>query len=182
MQRRVMIRSLGIIGGHVLFPSVLSSFVSGCRGRDMSGYTPVFFTEKEFAAIKELIDIIIPATTTASASVVNTHIFLDQVFKQCLDDKMQAKIHVGINEFMPLLASAADKHAFVSETDKQSFEKDNKSLSWYRAVKKYTLIGYFTSAEGSTKASSYVKIPDEYKADIRADEHTLNYANTSLHF
>jgi hypothetical protein len=44
------------------------------------------------------------------------------------------------------------------------------------------MIGFFTSQEGETKASNYVKIPDRYKGEIKPDANTLNYGTTFLHY
>ena len=44
------------------------------------------------------------------------------------------------------------------------------------------MIGFFTSQEGETKASNYVKVPEEYKGEIKMDANTLNYGKTSLHY
>ena len=44
------------------------------------------------------------------------------------------------------------------------------------------MIGFFTSDEGETKASNYVKIPGDYKGEIPLDDHTLNFGKTFLHY
>ncbi|MBL7740638.1 MAG: gluconate 2-dehydrogenase subunit 3 family protein [Chitinophagaceae bacterium] len=181
MERREAVKSLALVSGHVLFPSVLATFVAGCSNRDMSGYRPVFFTDKEYKAITEIIDLIIPATTTASASQVNTQVFLDQLFSQCMTGEQQQLVRDGLSQLLPQLDKAKDKAAFLAETDKKTFAKD-ESLAWFKTIKKFTLVGFFTSREGTTRASHYVKVPDGYKGEIKVDSHTLNYGKTSLHF
>lgn len=181
MERRDVLKSFGLIGGSALFPAVLSEFLSSCANRDMKDYNPVFFTESEYKLVTTLIDIIIPATGTASASQVNTHVFLDQVFSQCLKKDQQEKIHTGLKDISQGFENAADKTAFIKELDERAYQKKTAN-DWFRTLKKYTLIGYFTSQEGTTKASNYVKVPEEYKGDIAADEKTLNYGKTFLHY
>jgi hypothetical protein len=63
----------------------------------MSAYT-VFFSKREYRQVTELalIDILIPATGTKSASQVNVQVFLDQVFQQCLVKEEQQEIHDGL--------------------------------------------------------------------------------------
>ena len=92
MNRRQLIQSLAVVSGHAMFPAVLSSFLTGCANHDMSGYKPVFFIESEYKSIISIIDMIIPATTTRSASQVNTQVFLDQVFDQCMTAEQQSVI------------------------------------------------------------------------------------------
>lgn len=181
MNRRDVIKTLGLISGHALFPSVLTTFLSGCVNKDMKDYKPLFFSEEEYKAITEIIDIIIPVTTTASASKVNTQVFLDQVFSQCMTKEQQQLIRNGLSELNPGYLNAKDKTLFIAETDKKAFNND-ESYAWFKTIKKYTMIGFFTSQEGTTKASNYIKVPDGYKGEISSDNSTLNYGKTSLHF
>jgi len=181
MERRDLLKTIGLIGGSSLFPAVLSNFLSSCSGKDMSAYTPVFFSKKEYKQVIELIDILIPATGTKSASQVNVQVFLDQVFQQCLVKEEQQEIHAGLKSMETEFETAADKNVFVKELDEKAFGK-KEANAWFRSIKKYTLIGFFTSEEGVTKASNYVKVPEAYKGDIPADETTLNYGRTTLHF
>jgi hypothetical protein len=90
---------MALLTGHAMFPSVLSSFLTGCANKDMSGYAPTFFSKEEHKTITEIIDIIIPATATKSASQVNTQIFLDQVFSQCLTREEQTPLKERIEKF-----------------------------------------------------------------------------------
>lgn len=181
MNRRHAIQSIALITGNVMFPSVLSSFLSGCAHRDMSSYEPTFFTKDQFAAITEIIDFIIPATKSKSASQVNTQVFLDQVFTQCLNSEEQAELKSGVETLVKDFGHAKDKRQFLIETDKKTFSNDEDG-AYFKAIKKYTLIGFFTSQEGETKAGNYVKIPEGYKGEIAADAGTLNYGKTWLHY
>lgn len=181
MDRRELIKSLSLISGHVLFPSVLTTFVVGCAHKDMKEYVPVFFNPEEYRSVKEIIDIIIPATVTSSASQVNTHVFLDQVFAQCTTEKQQQVIRQGLTQMLPGWTDAKDKTVFLSEIDRKAYGND-ADQAWFRTLKKFTLIGFFTSQEGTTKASNYVKVPDVYKGEITADGKTLNYGKTNLSY
>lgn len=181
MNRRELIQSMAVLTGHALFPSVLSSFLTGCAHKDMSGYLPSFFTAEEYRVITEIIDIIIPATTTRSASEVNTQVFLDQVFGQCLAKEEQSTMKEGLKSLVRDFHNARDKQQYIATVDRKAFEND-ESLAYFKTIKRYTMIGFFTSQEGETKASNYVKIPDEYRGEISLDEQTLNYGKTFLQY
>jgi hypothetical protein len=172
---------MAAISGHVMFPSVLSSFLTGCKNQDMSGYTPTFFTKEEYPAIIEIIDIIIPATKTKSASQVNTQVFLDQVFAQCMTKDEQSTLRAGLQQLIPGFNSAKDKLQYITEVDKKAYGND-ESAAWFKTIKQYTMIGFFTSQEGETKASNYVKIPGDFKGEIPLNASTLNYGKTFLHY
>lgn len=147
----------------------------------MSGYHPTFFSEDEFKIIPEVIDIIIPATKTKSASQVNTHVFLDQVFTQCLTKDEQTVLKDGIKSLLRGFNDAKDKTEYIRGVDKKAFSTD-ESAAYFKTIKRYTMIGFFTSEEGETKASNYVKIPSGYKGETTMDANTLNYGKTTLQY
>lgn len=181
MNRRQVIQSMALLTGHAMFPSVLSSFLSGCSNQDMSGYQPTFFNTPQFKAITEIIDIIIPATRTKSASQVNTQVFLDQVFTQCLTAQEQKALQSGVKAMVKEFNNAKDKQQYITELDKKAFDND-ETAAYFKTIKRYTMIGFFTSQEGETKASNYVKIPEAYKGEITLDSTTLNYGKTTLQY
>ena len=181
MNRRQLIQSLAVVTGHAMFPTVLSSFLTGCANHDMSNYKPVFFTESQYKSIILIIDIIIPATKTKSASEVNTQIFLDQVFDQCMTTEQKSVIKEGLKQMIPAFEATPDKLQFIVSLDKKAYDND-EGAAYFKTIKQYTMIGFFTSQEGTTKASNYVKIPDEYKSEIKTDANTLNYGKTFLHY
>ncbi len=181
MNRRQLIQSLAVVSGHAMFPAVLSSFLTGCVNHDMSDYKPVFFTEPEYKSIIPIIDIIIPVTKTKSASQVNTQIFLDQVFDQCMTAEQRSVIKEGLKQLIPGFETAPDKLQFIVSLDKKAYDND-EGVAYFKTIKQYTMIGFFTSQEGTTKASNYVKIPDGYISEIKTDTNTLNYGKTFLHY
>jgi hypothetical protein len=181
MNRRQLIQSMALITGHAMFPSVLTSFLTGCANKDMTGYAPTFFSKEEYKSIAEIIDVIIPATKTKSASQVNTQVFLDQVFAQCLTSDEQTVLKDGIINLVKGYDEANDKVQYITEVDKKAFSND-EDAAYFKTIKRFTMIGYFTSEEGETKASNYVKIPTGYKGEIAMDDKTLNYGKTTLQY
>ena len=122
MNRRASLQSLGAIASHALFPSILSAFVASCN----SGHTPAsntqlfFFTEDEIAFVQEVIDLILPATATRSASQVLTHHFLDEVFAKCLTPTQQAMLKEGVSGLRTQLAKSTNKEATLAEVDRHA--------------------------------------------------------------
>lgn len=181
MNRRQVIQSLAFVSGSAMFPAVLSSFLSSCTNKDMSAYTPTFFSKDEYESVTEIIDIIIPATGTKSASQTNVQVFLDQVFSQCLTPEEQNSLRAGLENLITGFASAKEKLQYIQDVDKKAYAND-ESTAYFKTLKQYTMIGFFTSQEGETKASHYVKSPGDYKGEIPLDHETLNYGKTFLHY
>jgi hypothetical protein len=181
MNRRELLQSLGVISAHAMFPAVLSGFLASCTSTDKKAYAYSFFTDAEADTIIEAIDMIIPATKTQSASAVNTDVFLDQVFSKCMNSNQQQVIREGIAQLKTGLSSAPDKVQYLTEIDKKAYN-DEEDAVYFKTIKQYTLIGFFTSQEGVTKASNYVKVPETYKGEIPASEETLNYGRTNMKF
>lgn len=179
MKRRQVIQSLGLLSTHAMFPTVLSGFIASCAGKDSAPTAYDFFTGDEANTILDVIDLIIPATTTKSASEVNTHLFLDQVFAKCMDVQQQDLMRQGLAELTAGLKDSSSRIDYLTGLDKKAFANDDAS-AYFKSIKQYTLIGFFTSQEGTTKASNYLKVPEEYKGEIPATERTLNYGKTSL--
>jgi hypothetical protein len=181
MNRRELIQSLGLISAHALFPAVLSGFLASCSNTEKKTHVYEFFTGDEANVIIETIDLILPATKTLSASEVNTHVFLDQVFSKCMNADQQKLIRDGIATLKTGMTSVTDKPKYLTELDKKAYD-GNEDAAWFKTIKQYTLIGFFTSQEGTTKASNYVKVPEAYKGEVPASDNTLNYGRTNLKF
>ncbi len=183
MNRRTLLQSLGAATTHALFPSILTGFVSGCTdpSADQTDHELLFFMEREFAVLQEMIDLILPATSSAYASRVGTHRFIDEVFAKCLEEEAQSAIRAGMSAFMPEFETAGDKFGHLAELDRKAFQYQPDAL-WFVAVKQYALIGFFTSREGTTVASNYVPVSGEYQGEIPTDENTLHYGLTALRY
>jgi hypothetical protein len=183
MNRRELIQSLGLASTHILFPSILVGFVSSCQdtAQTEDGYIPVFFKQKELEVIKEVIDIMLPATKSRSASEVNTHRFLDEVFAKCMNADQQSLIREGLQKLVPQFMAAKNKQDLIAEIDQKAYSGDEAS-GYFRAIKQYAMVGFFTSQEGMTVASNFVKFPGDYKGEIPCDDNTLNYGKTNLRY
>ena len=181
MKRREVLQSMGLVSSHILFPSILSGFLVRCSLPEKESYEPLFFSKIEYDQVKEILDTIIPATSTKSASEVLVQDFLDEVFAKCFNSEQQTVLKEGLEKLIPEFLSAEDKTAYLSDVDQKAFSGD-ESYGFFRTIKQYTLVGFFTSQEGETKASNYVKIPGDYKGDLTLDENTLNYGETSLRY
>jgi hypothetical protein len=181
MDRRSVVKSLGFLSLHALYPSVLAAFLSGCHSADAGKTAGAFFNEEELRLVREVIDMLLPATRTKAASEVGVHLFLDDVFALCLSEDQKGVVREGIARLNKAWVDGTDKIVLVATLDKEAYSGQEDS-AWFKTFKQYTMIGFFTSQEGTTKAGNYQKIPDRYIGEIPIDENELAHGRTSLNF
>jgi hypothetical protein len=183
MNRRHLLKGMGAVALYSSFPAVLSQFIASCNSTTKK-YIPVFFTASEYELTEALTDTIIPKTSTPGALDAQVPMFIDMVVKNCISNEEQQQIKKGLHELADqkfLSLAANDKLNIINKIDAAAFKND-AATGWFRRFKKLTLIGYFTSQEGMTKALNYVKVPDEYKACIPYKKGDKALAKTFLQY
>ncbi len=182
MNRRYLLKGMGAIVLYSSFPAILSEFISSCNSKDKK-LRAGFFSDDEFHLLEQITDILLPATSTPGALDAQVPYFLDLVVKSCLNNSDQQMIKRGlqkVNEqekFSSL--SSAGKLSAVKKIDEAAFKGD-ADKAWFMIIKKLSLIGYFTSQEGMTKALNYVKVPGRYDACIPYEKGEKALAKTFL--
>ena len=170
MNRRNLIKGMGVVALYSSFPTVLSEFFSSCNSEDKK-LRAAFFSDTEFDLLEQVCDIILPRTSTAGALDIQVPYFIDMVVKDCMSKEDQQLIKKGLqdlnkNSNKPFSSlTDVERKQLIRTTDEIAF-KDDPDKAWFRIIKKLVLIGYFTSQEGMTKALRYVKVPGDYKACI----------------
>ena len=182
MNRRYVLKGMGAIVLYSSFPTILSEFLSACKTKDKE-LRAGFFTDDEFHLIEGITDALLPATSTPGALDARVPFFVDLVVKNCLAKADQQSIKDGLKQLNDsqkfLTLSSAEKLNAIKKIDEAAF-KDDAGNTWFRIVKKLSLIGYFTSREGMTKALNYVKVPGDYKACIPYKQGEKALAKTFL--
>ena len=169
MDRRHLLKGMGVVALYSSFPAVVSQFLSSCNS---AAKTPRanYLSDEEFSLVENITDILLPKTSTPGALDVQVPYFIELVIKDCMTKEDQQLIKKGLQQMSqqsPTFTSLSSnqKAEAVKKMDEAAF-KDNKDYSWFRIIKKLALIGYFTSQEGITKALNYVKVPGDYQACI----------------
>lgn len=166
MHRRDILKGVGIITLYGSLPAILSEFLASCKSGDK--LHPQFFTAEEFSLLENIIDILLPRTTTPGGVDTNVPSFIDKVVNDCMGSEDQQRIRKGLQGIKDQSFSSLndnEKKQLVSSIDEKAF-KDDEASAWFRIMKKIALIGHFTSQEGMTTALKYAKVPGDYKACI----------------
>jgi hypothetical protein len=126
-----------------------------------------FFDESEFATLRGLVDIILPATDSPAASAADTHYFIDLAIPACASEMTQVVFRTGLRDMTGqnfANAPTATQVALLKARAAQDLEI--REESFFKILKEYTLTGYFLSEIGATQALAYERIPGGFWGDL----------------
>jgi hypothetical protein len=189
MDRRKALKNTGLLIGVTLSGSTLATLLQSCQNENRLTWSPVFFDKKGAEIISELTEMILPKTETPGAKDLKVDIFVDKMFEETLSPEDKDHVRKGYEEFSALCQqkygasflelSPEDRIKVVQEVDRTA-NKFNPSiwgstlgkqepLDFYRRVKQFTLVGYFTSEEIGKNVLKFDPIPGAYNGCIPYD-------------
>jgi len=176
-RRDALSRVALIMGGSIVGAEF---FLSGCKAADkpVVGFP---LSEATIALLDEIAETIIPTTDTPGAKAAKVGAFMNTQVMDCYEEKDQKIFLEGLtkvdeacnkmhgHDFMKAtpehrkeLLTALDKEA----KDYQKSKKPEDPAHYFSMMKQLTLLGYFTSEIGATKALRYVAVPGKYEGCI----------------
>lgn len=171
MNRRTSLKTAGLMMGAAAFPAIASTFLESCTRirSDQAGWTPQFLTAEQGSLVEIMADTVIPATDTPGAADAMVQVFIDLYVRDCYSEKQQNAFIQGLEG---VENRAGDRHhksfGKLSQDDRigilTEMERDYPEFS---AMFKYlTVLGYFTSQEGATKAAVFDLDPGPFQGCI----------------
>ena len=179
MNRRDAIRNVAILMGTALSASTLAA-LEGCSSGPRN-YT--LQTPETKALLAEIAETIIPETSTPGAKAAKVDEFMLVMVGDCYDEKAQKVFTDGLDKindeskkrfskgFVDItpeqrteLLTAIDKERV--DYNKRKDKKEGDPVHYFQYLKELTLLGYFTSEPGATKALRYVKVPGKYEGCV----------------
>ncbi len=178
MNRRDALSRVALIFGGTVIGA--EAFLSGCKTATKYGAS-LNFTSDDTAYLNEIAETILPATNTPGAKEAKVGEFMAVYVKDCYEEKDQkifmegmAKLDEACNtkngkSFME--CTPEQRHEFLVALDKeakdyQKSKKEDDPTHYFSLIKQLTLMGFFTSEPGATKALRYVAIPGRYEGCI----------------
>ncbi len=180
MNRRDAIRNVAILMGTALSASTLAA-LEGCSSGPKN-YT--LQTPETKALLDEIAETIIPETSTPGAKAARVGEFMVLMVGDCYDEKAQKVFVDGLGKINEESKKRFSNKAFMditpeqrttllTEIDKERVaynKRENKKkddpVHYFQYMKELTLLGYFTSEPGATKALRYVAVPGRYDGCI----------------
>jgi len=177
-RREALNRVALLLGGTIVGGTV---FLEGCKTADKKMAVGLPLTKEQIAFLDEVAETIIPKTDTPGAKDAQVGQFMQTMVTDCYDENDEKIFLDGITK----IDEASDKtfkKDFMTITPEQSKELltsiDKEAKDYVKAKKKedpnhyfslmkqLTLLGFFTSEPGATKAFRYIAIPGKYEGCI----------------
>lgn len=130
---------------------------------------PVDLPADQQALIASLAEVIIPATDTPGAKEAGVGSFIVRVIRDCTGKDQQTKFLEGLQKTNVLSQKAFSK-PFVELSSLQQTEvvgqlaREEKEI--FLSLRELTIVGYFTSELGATKALEYLPVPGRFQGDL----------------
>ncbi len=175
-RREAVSRVAFILGGTVVGANLFVDMACNPSSKE-AGDVNSFFSQDRIAYLNEVGETILPKTSTPGAKEAKVGEFMAVMVKDCytpedqkifieglskLDEAAEKK---GGKKFIEL--DAAQRTVLLMDLDKEQKEyqknkKEEDSNHYFRMIKELTLLGFFTSEPGATKALRYIQVPGRY--------------------
>jgi hypothetical protein len=183
LNRREAIRYVSAILGGVAFTGGAGLLAALETASAAGSNTAGDFTAEQIAFLDEVADTILPATKTPGAKAAKVGAFMAlmvsdgygpeerKVFRdgmQQVDRAMRDQAQISFVQATPeqrlalLVALDRDAKRFMDARDATPNKTQNKPVHYFRMMKELTLLGYFTSEIGCTRAQRYVETPGRF--------------------
>lgn len=179
MDRREALKSVALLLGGAVSASTLAAVATGCNTASSKKYT--FTDPGTQSLLDEIAETIIPETDTPGAKAAGVGSFMAMMMQDCYEEKDQQIFLEGLTAlnkksdekynktFVQL--SPQQRTELLTAIDKERIEYNKKKKKedpphYFQFMKELTLLGYFTSEPGATKALRYVPIPGRYDGCI----------------
>ncbi|MGY0036388.1 gluconate 2-dehydrogenase subunit 3 family protein [Pedobacter sp. NJ-S-72] len=154
--------------------------LTGCSPEKGKLKNNVIFSQQDLDFLDEVSDTILPATQSPGAKAAKIGAFMAVMVNDCYEERDQKVFMEGISklnaasekmhgsEFMK--ATAQQRLSLLTELDKEAKDYQSKRgelpSHYFTMMKQLTLLGYFTSEPGCTKAMRYIAVPGKYEGSV----------------
>ena len=168
-RRDALARVALLMGGTLSAPTLMA--MSDNFENSLAPAAGVFaFDVAQMKLVAEMAEMIIPRTKTPGAKDAKVPAFIQLMLKDCYKPDAQKAFMDGLTKLNED-SKVAYKKTFLLATPAQRIELltilDKEKGQFWRMMKELTLLGYFTSEPGATKALAYVAVPGRYEGTTK---------------
>ncbi len=170
-----LLGGVALVGGSALWTACAGDRAPGATSRAPDAST---FTATDVTFLDEIADTILPDTAKSpGAKAARVGAFMALMVTDCYEPADQQIFRAGMKQ-LDDACKATHNTAFVSATTAQrqqvleaidretkqymDTKKADQPTHYFRMIKELTLVGYFTSEIGYTKAMRYVEAPGRF--------------------
>lgn len=178
MNRREAISKVAwLVGGTVIGAELFMEMACHPKAAKVND----LFDEDQLALLDEVAETILPATSTPGAKAAKAGEFMTVMVKDCYTKEDQDVFIKGISQLEEackkaygkgfMECDAKQRTELLTKLDKEQkeYQKNKKAEDpnhYFTMMKQLTLLGFFTSEAGATKALRYVAVPGKYEGCI----------------
>jgi hypothetical protein len=183
MDRREVLKYTVIITGSAVALPISSAILSGCVGDKIAGdnaYTPSAFTTTGFHTLSHVIDTILPATSSPSATDVGVHKVIDSMIGKVYNESDREAYLSGYALFTEYISALADGIFASAPPDRKleilkgldtSSDPDLGALrETYLEIKQQAIAVYLSTEKVSKEYLNFLPVPGEYQPCIPLSE------------
>lgn len=180
MHRRDILKFAASLTGSAIIAPLSTSLLSVFDSEAAMGSAnkmPSFFKANAFEQLSQIMDVILPKTDTPSASEVNTHWVMDNMFNKVFKHGYKKDF---LRKFAQLNAHLNEQHFFAADANKQleiiqaieTMPNSERGDAYrvYTDIKQQTVSYYLASEEVAEKHLNYLPIPGAYTPCISVKE------------
>jgi len=172
-RREALTRVAWIMGGAVIGANL---FLEGCT-REATKNVESLFEPETIDFLGDIADAILPPTGSPGAKEAGVGAFIPVMVKDCYSKADQNVIMDGLDKLASVsletfgrkfkALSLAERTELLAAIDSEAKDyqrnkSDEDPNHYFHLLKQLTLLGFFTSELGATKALRYVQIPGRY--------------------
>lgn len=177
MDRRQALKRIAALSGGALSMTTVSAVLGGCRTTEKEGeeYNLKVLSSHQNELATIISERIIPATDTPGAKAAKVNIFIDKLLADWNTDKERKHFLDGLNSVdetadkmhgAPFLSLSEQQQIEVLERKEEQARKNPMRGSdlqpFFRMMKEYTLVGYYTSEIGATQELRWNHVAGSY--------------------
>ena len=178
MNRRQLLQNAALLlGGTIVGGSLFLQ--SGCK--PSAKKVNDLFDEDQVKLMDEIAETILPKTSTPGAKEAGVGAFMAVYVADCYNKKQQDIFMDGLKKiedesdkkfkdgFMKITPAQRTELLTALDVEQKAYQKSKKKddpVHYFRLMKELSVMGFFTSEVGATKAANYVQIPGKFEGCI----------------
>jgi hypothetical protein len=138
------------------------------------------FTDADVALLDEIGEMIVPTTDIPGAKAVGIGAFMTMMVTDCYNDGQHAAFVEGLRKindasrarfgtsFMDSTPAQRTELGNALDAEQKEYNKTRAKdypAHYFRMMKELTVLGYYSSQIGCTKAVKYIEVPGSYNGD-----------------